>query len=215
MRRHIYFIIIIFVTGALASVSLGAAYSLVVELKYQVSSGTILSNSLLLAEDEHATNLFQPEDGFSLKLFSKKGEELYSTRFHVPMQIGNAPPPKSEWFDPKTGEQIHIPTKKELLEIGDFPVQEELIFSISIPYYLESSLIKIYDPQDKVILTIDVPQSDRLIQDMIERQGKEEPLLVSDISAILVPAFLALLIVASLWYAIHRKRRLNGANMLK
>lgn len=120
----------------------------VLSLTLKYDGGKITKESIKLIEGVPPDRLNQPTDGYTAKVISFNNEELYSFKFLIELTPLTALDPT--WFDDE-GNQIFFPdeTMKPL---------EELVFVLNFPYFKNGKSIKIYNPNNKLVLIIDISE---------------------------------------------------------
>ncbi len=139
-------------------------FSFAFSLQYSYKEKKILSGGVELVSGEASPRMYQPEDGYLLKLLSQDGSELYTTRFEIPISSGSA---QKEWFDPKTGEQIYIPKPEESLPLGG-----TITLTLHVPYLAEARRAEIFEPLGALAFSLSIPNEDELISTFGEREAK-------------------------------------------
>ncbi|MDO8571333.1 MAG: hypothetical protein Q7R79_01510 [bacterium] len=139
-------------------------FSFAFSLQYSYKDKKILSGGVELISGEASPRMYQPEDGYLLKLLSQDGRELYTTRFEIPISSGSG---KKEWFDPKTGEQIYFPKPEESLPLGG-----TVTIILNVPYLAEAQRAEIFEPLGVLVFSILIPNEDELISTFGEREAK-------------------------------------------
>lgn len=120
------------------------SYSIVI--KYD--KGTLSAESVRLTEGPAPDRLVQPEEGYTLKVLSFKGEVLHSFKFAI--ELTPQYESLSEWFD-EEGNQISVSN-------ATLPSVETTTFAISAPYFRNAKSIDIYDTNGNLALSIDLTE---------------------------------------------------------
>jgi len=163
--RKLLLIYTIFIFLSFAQIVSAKSFSLLISLKYDQDKEIFSSSKVELAEGEAATHLYQPKDGHLLKIISGDKTTLYSTKFLIPRGPAGTPP-NPEWFNEK-GEQVYIPKPDEPTGLPSF---KDMPFDIVTPYFIKSKNIEIYDPQNKLVLNLEVPRTSELIDKFVDEQ---------------------------------------------
>lgn len=130
----------------------------VYSLKINYFGGEISEENLRLVEGNPPDRLVQPEEGYTLKVISFKGDVLNSFKFEIQLTQSYEPP--EEWFD-EEGNQIYFPD-----EIEEH-IEEEVSLTLIIPYYKTAQSIEIYNAGNELVLSSDVSKYSTCNQDNI------------------------------------------------
>jgi len=128
---------LIFISGVIAQ----SEVSYVLTLNYD--GRTLAVDSLTLVEGKAVKDIFEPSEGFTIKVLDKNDKILYSEVFIADLTpIREAP----DYFFDDSGEQVAFEDIESPKEI------KETSIVLTIPYFEEAEKIQIYDPNNKLVL---------------------------------------------------------------
>lgn len=132
---------------------IGSGITFALDIVYSInllySDGRLSLENVELIEGTAPDRTIQPDVGYTAKVISVDGKELYSFKFELPIQVARIPP--LEAFN-ESGEQISIPRANESVTISS------ISFSLLIPYFENGKTIEVYNPQNTLELSVDISQ---------------------------------------------------------
>jgi hypothetical protein len=114
-----------------------------ITLKYDGTSLT--KEKVQLIEGSAPERVDQPESGYTLKVIDVNSNILYSFKFLIETNPLTEPP--ANIFDEK-GNQIAIPESTSNIQTTEI--------ALVIPYFENAKSMNIFDPNDKLLLSIDI-----------------------------------------------------------
>lgn len=164
----------------------------VFSLSIMYDGENMTNEGLNLVQGIAPTRLEQPpETGFTLKVISSNEKVLYSFKFILESRILQSPP--REIFS-ENGTQISTPQDKPL-ELKNIST------TLVIPYFEDGDQILIYDPNNKLLLSVDISKYAK----NKESQIKEENISYSLIGA----AIISLLVIGLLIFKTIKNKNLT------
>ena len=122
--------------------------NIVLSLTLKYDNGKLKQEGITLIQGSPPDRRNQLITGYTAKVISFNKEVLYSFKFSIELIPLSALDPS--WFD-EEGNQIYFPKEK-------VKPLKELTFVLNFPYFKNVKYIEIYDPNNKLILTVDVSE---------------------------------------------------------
>lgn len=145
MKKTIFLLMLFFVMSVTISFGVLTAEDRVgYHFLLHYDNGNLTAEEATLGEG-YSDHRSQPDEGYTLKVISFWNETLYQFKFIIDPEPACALKP--EWFD-ENGTQIYFPppcTSENKTTIG-----------LNAPWFVNASRLEIYDPNDVLVLTIDV-----------------------------------------------------------
>ena len=163
---------LIFISGVIAQ----SEVSYVLTLNYD--GRTLAVDSLTLVEGKAVKDIFEPSEGFTIKVLDKNDKILYSEVFIADLTpIREAP----DYFFDDSGEQVAFEDTESPKEI------KETSIVLTIPYFEEAEKIQIYDPNNKLVLEF-------LIDEEFNKTGFDFNNLKTIIGVLIILIFIGIII---------------------
>ena len=163
---------LIFISGVIAQ----SEVSYVLTLNYD--GRTLAVDSLTLVEGKAVKDIFEPSEGFTIKVLDKNDKILYSEVFIADLiPIREA----SDYFFDDSGEQVAFEDTESPKEI------KETSIVLTIPYFEEAEKIQIYDPNNKLVLEF-------LIDEEFNKTGFDFNNLKTIIGVLIILIFIGIII---------------------
>jgi|SRR3989344_4001697 len=142
-----FFLISMFVLMFMSGVIAQSDVSYVLTLNY--NGNTFAVDSITLVEGKSIKDVFEPSEGFTIKVLDKNNEILYSEVFIADLTpIREAP----DYFFDDSGEQVTFEDTESPQEI------KETSIVLTIPYFEEAEKIQIYDSNDQLVLEFSIDE---------------------------------------------------------